>query len=335
MLIALLTFALSACRTGIKPHTPRVARGAGYELALERAFNAQLFSEPSRGAQHVLVAVKALPPGARLRSYGVVERQRPLCAESEPEGDALIQEDAPASLLPATRVGERLALTVSQRDWEFALQHATRLELRLTLPDGAALCAAMPLTSSEANERWDAVGSWTLESVINFEFFMRHVEGLYQLGMFGLEFGKWLGPLRVHLGSGAGASRCSREDCPAMKGRTDDGNPNEKYYVPLLAGVGGTMLQLGPVAFEGKLQYRVAWTAAETFDGLSRVFLHGPVGTASIVYTARKALGLGVPGGTRRGLGIGAQLPLAYVFSARGESTFSVGANVMVMFPIH
>jgi hypothetical protein len=158
---------------------------------------------------------------------------------------------------------------------------------------------------------------------------------LDMLVLFGLEVGKWLGPLRAHMASGAGTAQCSRSVCTPMKSDSPDGVPNQRYYVPLLAGVGGTLFQLGPIAFEGKLQYRVAFTAAETFDGLSRIFLHGPVATPSIMYAGRDPIVPGIRGGTRHGVGLGVQVPLAYVMSGRGDGSFSVGASLMFLFPIH
>ncbi|MFT3926548.1 MAG: hypothetical protein QM778_28645 [Myxococcales bacterium] len=334
--LVMLGVLLCGCRhLGITPRHPRVASASEHRFELGDVHQ-HAIPTTARGAISIDVHVQEIPAGTEIRWVAVADATLAPCSKGY-EALHVRTTDARGQVVSnnAAKVGDTLSIGLSVEAWGFMLSRASRLDLMLVNRHGLLKCAAFPLVDERPQHAWDPLESWTFNTLIGFEHLNRRIDGMDGLVSFTAEVGKWVGPLRLHLLSGGGASECTRDVCPSMPGSGNKSSyKNEKYYVPVGLGVGGVLLQWWMFALETKAEYRLGFTAQETFHGLHRSILHGPVITPSLMLTLPHPLAPGVPGGLRRGLGVGASAPLAYYMSTSGQSAFSWGIGLAIMLPL-
>lgn len=324
-LICLL--ALSACSNGLVPETPRIARGAGYELqlgAVRGGSGLKLDEE-----RQLELRVLAIPPRTRVLAASVQAAAQPVCSG----GIAATRVHVPGGAWTnrrRPRPGETLRVDLPGAAWKLATVAPSRLDVVLRDGDGALQCASFALVDPAPEHRWRALESWSLSGQFRAEFFPDRVAGLDSAAFFGLSLGKWLGPLRVSVGGGGGAAWCTRSDC-----RPDPGDAPQHYYLPAFAGVDATLFQTGRLAFELAGQYKLAWSETRTEAGERGVLLHGPELIPRFAWALPDPIAPGIPGGPRRGYAISFALPVGYIMSTRGGASISAGGGLVFSFPIH
>jgi hypothetical protein len=320
--------ALSACSSGLVPETPRIARGAGYELQLGtlRGGGGLRLDEEERQLE---LRVLAIPPRTRVLAASVQAATQPVCSG----GIAATRVHVPGGPWTNRRrpkPGETLRVDLPGAAWKLATAAPSRLDVVLRDADGELQCASFALVDGAPEYRWRALESWSVSGQFRVEFFPDRVAGLDSAAFFGVALGKWLGPLRVSAGGGAGAAWCTRSDC-----RPDPGDAPQHYYLPVFAGLDATLFQTGRLAFELAAQYKLAWTETQTDAGERGALLHGPELMPRFAWALPDPIAPGIPGGPRRGYAVSVALPMGYIMSTRGGASVSVGGGLMFSFPIY
>lgn len=314
--------ALCACSGAIAPATPRVARGAGYELELGALRGGTgLKREEDRQLE---LRVRAIPPRTRALTASVQASSRPACSG----GIAATRVRVPGdewSNRRRPRPGETLLIDLPGSAWTLATSGPSRLDLLLRDADGALQCASFPLVDAAPEHRWRPLESWTASGAFQYELFLDRAAGLDSAASFSAVAGKWLGPVRVSAGAGAGVAWCTRGEC-----RSELGEARQSYYVPAFAGMDTTLFQVSRLALELAAAYQLAWTEAPA----GKALLHGPKLIPRLAWALPDPIAPGVPGGPRRGYAISFAVPLGYVMSTRGDASLSAGGGLLFSFPL-
>jgi hypothetical protein len=318
--------ALSACATGIAPATPRVARGAGYELELGTLHEGLgLKVEDDRQLE---VRVRAVPRRTRVLTASVQASAQPPCSG----GILATNVHVPAGAWTnrrRPRPGETLVIDLPGAAWTLATAGPSRLDVLLRDGDGALQCASFPLVDGSPEHRWKLLNTWNVTGTMQYDVFLDHVSGVESAAAFALSLGKWLGMVRVSAGAGGGISWCTRAPCV-----NDIGESPQTYYLPVFAGADTPVFQIGRFAFELAAQYKAAWTEARKNTGERQpLFLHGPELIPRLAWTLPDPLAPGIPGGPRRGYTMSFAVPVGYVMSTRGDASLSVGGGILFSFP--
>jgi hypothetical protein len=327
LLLFLGAWLCGGCGSGLVPSTPRVARAPGYELHLGKLQGGS--GQRLDDERQLEVHVAAVPPRTRVLGAAVQQAALQPCSGGISAtrvyvpGDEWTQRRRP-------KAGETLKLELPGSAWKLATDAPSRLDLMLRDAAGALHCISFPLVDPAPQHRWRPLESWTVSGVFRFDALLDSVDRLGNAAVFGVSLGKWLGPVRLAVGVGAGATWCAQNDC-----LPESPEGPQHYYVPLSAGANTTLLQVGRLALELAAQYRVGWTATQTPSGARAAFLHGPELLPGLAWALPDPIAPGIPGGPRRGYAISFAAPLGYVMSSRGDGSLSVGGAVSFSFPVH
>lgn len=318
---------LSACGSGIVPETPRIARGAGSELALGALRGGSgLKVDEDRELE---LYVRAIPPRTRVLSALVQTSSQPACSGGVAATRVRVPGSDPWTNRRRPRPGETLLIDLPGAAWQLAISAPSRLDVVLRDANGALQCASFPLVDGAPEHRWRPLESWTLSGAFQYEAFLDRVAGLDGASSFGLAAGRWLGPLRASAGAGLGAAWCTDAACRPELGDT---SPRSSLYVPGFVGLDATLFQVAALAFELAAQYKLAWAAPP--PGGASVFLHGPELIPRLAWALRDPLAPGIPGGPRRGYAISFAVPMGYIMSSGGGASLSIGGALLASFPV-
>lgn len=335
-LALLVSLLFVGCGTGMKPHTPRIARSAGHELALGTVRPTNAITDPGSGAQRIQLHVRALPPNTRVSWVAITESAQAPCSK----GSVALRVRLAGRAWPTAewrpRPGDVLELDFSAEAWTQAVSGPSRLDLLLESEDGVSQCASFPLIDERPAERWDPLESWTFNSGVEGDALLDHVDGYRNTGAWVAEVGKFLGPLRVYGSVGVGGVECSRSTCPRRRNKQTGKYENRGgLYLPFAGGAELTVAQYKFIALDLKAQYRLAYARSTTYDGVQNALLHGPMALPAIVFTMPDPIAPGIPGGVRRGISVSIEGSVGYLWSSSGDGSVGVGGGLMVQLPVH
>lgn len=338
--LPLLAFLLSTlvvgCGIGMKPHTPRVARSAGHELALGTVRPTNPLSDPGSGAQRIRLHVAALPENTRVSWVAISEAARAPCSEGYVALNVRLAGRAWSTPEWRPRPGDILELDFNEAAWTKAVTGPSRLDVLLEADDGVTQCASFPLVDERPEQRWDPLERWTLNTGVEAEGLRQHVAGFRNVGGWLFEVGRFLGPLRVYGSVGVGTAECAKSACPQRRNKQTNKYENrEALYLPFAGGAELTLAQYKFLALDLKAHYRLAFARATTYDGVSRTLLHGPMLLPALVITMPDPIAPGIPGGVRRGMSVSLEGSVSYLWSSSGDGSLGVGGGFMIQFPIH
>jgi hypothetical protein len=321
-LLACLLIVTSGCLRGIVPQTPRVAEGPGYRLALT-TIHGKALPDATEASNQIEVQVSALQAGTTFVAASIQRPDETPCLALAADASYGARPFPYHKLERRRRPSAPLMLPFASSEL-FGLRGPARLDLELMRPDGSRACATFPLFDDAPEYRWRALESFSTGMAVQLAFLTHAVEHLSALTSVNLVVGKWLGPVQLYAGGGAGLSTCSEQPCHVSAG---DPATNRGYY-PVFAGLDALLFRGKYVAAKLGGRYKVAWTRTDAPGPDPKVFLHGPELLPGI-YLAHQTSGTpGLPNLPDRMLSISADLPVGYVMSRRGEAAWSLGLTV-------
>lgn len=318
-LCACLLLATTGCMRGIVARAPRVAEGAGYRLELQK-IHGRLLPDAPLDTNQIEIEIKALAAGDELVAASIHEPDETPCLAPDPN---MIYQVPPFPYqVLSRRTRPKRELLIPFNSWElFRVRGPSRLDLSLRRPDGSFACASFPLFEQGHEHAWRALESWTLGVHVDLALYVFRLDHLSAVTAINLIAGKWLGPIQLYAGGGAGLSTCSEQPCRVSK---EDPATNHGYY-PLFAGLDALLYRGKRVGAKLAARYKVAWTRTETPGPDPHLFLHGPELSPGIYLAHPGADTPGLPNLPDRLVSFSLDLPVGYVMSNSGARTLSLG----------
>jgi hypothetical protein len=321
-LLACLLFVTSGCLRGIVARTPRVAEAPEYRLEL-REIHGKALPDATDTSNQLELHVSKLQAGTTFVAASIQRPDELPCVALDPGSMYDAQPFPYRELDGRRRPSSQLMLPFNAREL-FGQRGPVRLDLELRRSDGTRVCATFPLFDAAPEHRWDALESFSIGMTVQLAFLVHAVDHLAALTSVNLVAGKWLGPVQIYAGGGAGLSTCSEEPC-----HVSDADPatNRGYY-PVFAGLDALLFRGKYVAAKLGARYKLAWTRTDVAGPDPKIILHGPELLPGI-YLAHQTSGTpGLPNLPDRLLSISADLPVGYVMSKSGDAALSLGLTV-------
>jgi hypothetical protein len=322
---ALVSFGMTGCFSYTARLGPEVRRGDVRVLPVEARTRATRLAPPSRFDTTVWVKVTGVPANVRLREATLASAGAAPC--SGPVAARLGREEGRGATAPLV-AGETLAFEFALADLGAFAAHPS-LDLLVETPLGAQRCVSVPLSDDRANVAWEPRRRFTVGLDLSLEGLTAEVGSVDRLVTVPISVGVWLGKYQVHVGAGIAGVGCPEPHCAT----TADSKINYATSVPVIAGVRRILYESGELSLGVGLRYRAMRLVADTFEGRTATWMHGPIlapyiGAGTPVRTDGSDLG-----GAREAL-VAFELPVGYGVTTDGEHTVSIGVNLSMLLSV-
>jgi hypothetical protein len=324
---------LFACHTTVTPKTARIAKNDTYVVELT-SMDRPISTDLTGGSLLLTARFRRLPEKSQIVEAFVVRGYKEACSGGV-ETKAMESANGHHWIGPynSPSPNQEVRFDFPTSAFEHIVSGPTRLDILMRDDIGVYQCIELPLVQNKPGYEWEQVQTWTLAWGVSVDTYLKHVEGLEAAAGFLLRIGKRFSPVQLTLDAGAGGAQCNTKTC-AEVGSKEDATINPAPMVSLALGAMLDIGQVSIVAFGIGARYRLAVISSATSEGTKQIWIQGPALVPMISLVQPDPLVPGVPGGPTLGYLVGLALPLGFVATASGATTFTFGSELVVQIPL-
>jgi hypothetical protein len=313
----IITLFVSGCEGHFVPSPPRAPVVTDEATARIVRLDLTSYGRFLPGDSRVMVEIDEAADGARIVEGSLAKPGESTCGGQRPASSIATDDDLPGKAIHA---GSRVTFSFNGR-WRAVTDSPSRLDI-LVMSAGYEKCLTLDLTSEKRDE------AWTYEHPIGFGLsltmsaFTSPVLGARASVQSLLTMGIWRGPVRITAASGIAADICAADGCD----RDVAGYPFELR-------VDTFPIQREHVALGFGARYSFVAMANRLDEGSTVAAYHGVLITPILAYSLSNQLGMGIPGGVKRG-SIALEIPIGVVSALTDyrHPALSLGAGFSLGF---
>jgi hypothetical protein len=323
----------TACHITVTPETARIAKNEAYAVELT-SMDRPISTDLTGGSLLLTTRFRRLPEKSQIVEAFIVRGYKEACSGGV-ETKAIESTNHRHWIGPynSPSPDQEVRFDFPTSAFEHVVSGPTRLDILMRDDVGAYQCIEIPLVQDKPGYEWEQEQTWTLAWGVSVDTYLKHVEGLEAAVGFLLRLGKRFSPVQLTLDVSAGGAQCDTQTGADVESEEEE----TKKPAPMYSLALGAMLDVGQVsvvAFGIGARYRLALIDPATSEGTKQIWVHGPALVPMISLVQPDPLIPGIAGGPTLGYLAGLALPLGFVVTDTGATTFTFGSELVVQIPL-